>query len=95
MEELLMFLARGLVKNKDSVKVKIDTPLLDGTVNYKVCVESQDIGRLIGRKGRIIQAIRQVVRASDMKKGTKSLVQVEENDDGKAEDQDEGKNYTE
>jgi predicted RNA-binding protein YlqC (UPF0109 family) len=83
MEELLMFLARGLVKNKDSVKVKIDKPLPDGTVNYKICVDDQDTGRLIGKKGRIAKAIRQVVRASDIIKGTKSLVQVGENGDNK------------
>ncbi len=83
MEELLMFLARGLVMNKDCVKVKIEKPLSDGTVNYKICVDYQDVGRLIGKKGRIAQAIRRIVRASDIRRGTKSLVQIGENGDNK------------
>lgn len=83
MEELLMFLARGLVLNKDSVKVKIDKPLPDGTINYKICVDDTDVGRLIGKKGRIARALRQIVRASDMKKGTKSLVQIGESDNNR------------
>ena len=84
MEELLMFLARGLVMNKDSVKVKIEKPLSDGTVHYKICVDHQDVGRLIGKKGRIAQAIRRIVRASDIRRGTKSLVQIGEIDDNKS-----------
>ncbi len=83
MEELLMFLARGLVTNKDCVKVKIDKPLDDGTVNYKICVDEADVGRIIGKKGRIAKALRRIVRASDVKKGTKSLVQIGENDNNK------------
>lgn len=83
MEELLMFLARGLVTNKDSVKVKIDDPLPDKTVKYRVCVDAKDVGRIIGKKGRIAKAIRKIVRASDMIKGTRSLVQIEGNDDNK------------
>ena len=81
MEELLMFLARGLVTNKDRVKVKIDKPLPDGTVNYRLCVDEADVGRVIGKKGRIAKAIRKIVRASDMRKGTKSLVQIGGYDD--------------
>ena len=83
MEELLMFLARGLVINKDAVRVRIEKPLPDGTVNYKICVDDKDIGRIIGKKGKIARAIRQIVRASDMRKGTKSLVQIEESDNQK------------
>ena len=53
MEELLISLAKGLVEDKDSVKVTVDEPAEDGTIVYHLSVAPGDMGRVIGKQGRI------------------------------------------
>jgi len=61
-EELLRFLVTSLVDAPDAVKI---TRREDGTLTvFEVELEADDIGKVIGRKGRIIKAIRTVVRAA-------------------------------
>ena len=50
MEELLVALARGLVEDKDSVKVTVDPPAEDGTIVYHLSVAPADMGRVIGKQ---------------------------------------------
>ena len=60
--ELLRFLVTSLVDAPDAVKI---TQRQDGTLTvYEVELEPDDVGKVIGRKGRIIKAIRTVVRAA-------------------------------
>ena len=75
MEELLVALARGLVEDKDSVKVTVDPPAEDGTIVYHLSVAPADMGRVIGKQGRIAKAIRAVVKAAAL--GEKKQVDVE------------------
>ena len=64
MQELLLTVARGLVEDKDAVKVTVDPPREDGTVVYHLSVAEGDMGRVIGKQGRIAKAIRVVMRAA-------------------------------
>ena len=77
MEQLIMVIAKGLVEQKDAVSVSADPPLEDGTVVYNLHVYQEDIGRVIGKKGRIAKAIRTVVRAAANKAGTKASVEID------------------
>ena len=58
MQELLLAVARGLVEDKDAVKVTVDEPREDGTIVYHLSVAEGDMGRVIGKQGRIAKAIR-------------------------------------
>ena len=53
MQELLLAVARGLVEDKDAVKVTVDEPREDGTIVYHLSVAEGDMGRVIGKQGRI------------------------------------------
>ena len=58
MQELLLAVARGLVEDKEAVKVTVDEPREDGTIVYHLSVAEGDMGRVIGKQGRIAKAIR-------------------------------------
>ena len=76
MEELIAAIARGLVEDKESVTVKADAPAEDGTITYHLHVAEDDMGRVIGKQGRIAKAIRTVVRAAT-KKEMKVVVEID------------------
>lgn len=77
MQELLVAVARGLVENKDAVAVTVDDPREDGTVVYHLHVAEDDMGRVIGKQGRIAKAIRIVVRAAAVRQGEKAVVEID------------------
>lgn len=77
MEKLITIIAKGLVDDKDSVTVTADAPTEDGTVVYHLHVGSEDMGRVIGKQGRIAKAIRTVVRAASGRKGEKAVVEID------------------
>lgn len=53
MQELLIAVARGLVEDKDAVQVTVDPAREDGTVVYHLTVAEGDMGRVIGKQGRL------------------------------------------
>ncbi|MEG2174460.1 MAG: KH domain-containing protein [Oscillospiraceae bacterium] len=77
MQDLIAIIARGLVDNRDAVTVSADSPLEDGTVVYHLHVAPDDMGRVIGKQGRIAKAIRTVVRAAATKTGNKAAVEID------------------
>ena len=62
MEELVEYLARGIVDNPDEVTVT--RAERDGVTVLELRVAEEDVGKVIGRQGRIARALRTVVRAS-------------------------------
>ena len=77
MEELLSALAKGLVEDKDSVKVTVDAPNEEGVTVYHLNVAPSDMGRVIGKQGRIAKAIRTVMRASASMRDEKVMVEID------------------
>ena len=73
MKELLETVAKGLVETPDAVEVTVDEPNEEGIVVYHLHVAAEDMGRVIGKQGRIAKAIRSVVKAAS----TKEHVDVE------------------
>ena len=67
MEELLVAVAKGLVDDKDAVRVTVDEPNEEGMVVYHLSVAEGDMGRVIGKQGRIAKAIRVVMRAAGVR----------------------------
>jgi len=61
--DLLEYLARGLVDEPDAVRVE-RVEREDGMVVLRLHVAPDDVGKVIGRQGRIARALRQVIRAS-------------------------------
>ena len=77
MEELLAVIARGLVENKDAVVVTVGEPDEEGTVTYHLHVAPEDMGRVIGRQGKIARAIRALMRTAANRNGEKVAVTIE------------------
>lgn len=77
MQELLLAVARGLVDDKEAVNVTVDAPREDGTVVYHLNVAEGDMGRVIGKQGRIAKAIRIVMRAAAVRQGEKVVVEID------------------
>ncbi len=77
MKELLTFIAQGLVEDKDAVKVTVDEPNEEGVIVYHLSVGEQDMGRVIGKQGRIAKAIRTVMRAAAVRNKEKILVEID------------------
>ena len=77
MEKLLITIAAGLVENKDAVTVDRDEPNEEGIVVYHLHVAPDDMGRVIGKQGRIAKALRTIMRAGAAKKDLKVSVTIE------------------
>ena len=76
MQELIITIVKGLVDDKDAVSVTVDEPKEDGTVVYHLHVAPDDMGRVIGKQGKIAKAIRSVVKAASSKEDKKVLVEI-------------------
>ncbi len=78
MKELLLTIARGLVDEPDAVTVTQDEPAEDGTVVFHLRVAPDDMGRVIGKQGRIAKAMRTVMRAAATRQDAKVAVEIDE-----------------
>lgn len=74
MKELVETLVKALVKNPDAVSV---TVVEKGSLEiYQVHVATEDMGKVIGRKGRIANAIRTVVKAGALRENRRVAVDI-------------------
>ena len=76
MKDLLAVIAKGLVDDPDSVSVEADAPNEEGTVVYHIHVAENDMGRIIGKQGRIAKALRTVVKAAAIRENKKVTVEI-------------------
>ncbi len=74
MKELVEYLARALVSDPEAVTVEEEAH--DAVVEYTIQVGPEDIGKVIGRQGRMIQAIRVLVKAANTKAGRRTHVEI-------------------
>ena len=75
MKELVEVIARALVENPDEVVV-IET-VRDGETVIELKVAPADMGKVIGKQGRIAKAIRSVVKAAASKEDKKIIVDIQ------------------
>lgn len=78
MLELVKYIAQSLVDNPDEVKVNE----VEGekSIVLELSVAQEDMGKVIGKQGRIAKAIRSVVKASSTKSRKKYVVEIIEHD---------------
>lgn len=74
MAELLAYLARELVDDPEAVRVEEQER--DDTLVLVLHVAADDLGKVIGRQGRIARALRVLVRASAAREGRRVLVEI-------------------
>ena len=76
MQELLKSIAQGLVEHPDEVEVTSETSA-NGTHVYHLHVAEDDMGRVIGKQGRIAKAIRVVMRSAATRNNEKVSVEID------------------
>ena len=75
MRELVAELARRLVDEPDAVRVEeIEEP--DGTLVLELYVAEGDVGKVIGRQGRLARALRTIVRAGGVEAGRRIQLEI-------------------
>ncbi len=77
MKELLVSIVKGLVENPSAITVTVDEKNEEGIIVYHLHVDENDMGRVIGRQGRIAKAIRTVMRAAAARNDEKIQVEIE------------------
>ena len=83
MKEFVEYLVRRLVKYPDEVSVDVRPDGEDGETIYVKVAES-DVGKVIGRQGKIIMSMRTLVKAAATKQGKKYSVEIADGKSGKA-----------
>jgi predicted RNA-binding protein YlqC (UPF0109 family) len=73
--ELLEFLARGLVEKPDEVEVT-EVEEIEGEIILELEVAQDDLGRVIGRGGRVANALRSVIKASATREEKRAIVEI-------------------
>ncbi len=74
MEELLAFLAKSLVDHPEDVSVtKVDG---ENSVVYELRVNDSDMGKVIGKQGRIAKSIRTIIKSASSKEDKRVIVDI-------------------
>ena len=74
MEELLKFIVENLVDDKDSVKITSREE--DRAIVYEISVNPEETGMIIGKNGKVAQAIRSILHSASHKGQKKCIVKI-------------------
>jgi len=74
MQELVEYIAKSLASKPDEVRVSSEVS--DDQVILKLEVSPEDKGKIIGRQGRVAQAIRTLIRVAAIKDGTRVVLEI-------------------
>ena len=74
MDELVLFIAKSLVDQPDAVKVEMHED--DDAFVIELSVDPSDVGKVIGKQGRIAKAIRTIVKAASVDAEKKYVVDI-------------------
>ena len=75
MEDIVKYIVTSLVSNPDDVKITSENES-DKVVIIKVQVNPDDVGKIIGKSGRIANAIRTIVKSASSKSGKRFIVKI-------------------
>ncbi|MDY2986146.1 MAG: KH domain-containing protein [Peptoniphilus sp.] len=76
MVELVEYIAKSLVDNPDSIK--LESKETDEQIDISLYVLQSDMGKVIGRQGKIAKAIRGVLKAVSLKENKRVNLEIEE-----------------
>lgn len=74
MKELVEYMVKSLVENPDQVEVRE----IDGarSVIFEVRVAKEDMGRVIGKEGRVANAMRALLRVAAIRQGKRAILEI-------------------
>jgi uncharacterized protein len=85
MQDILEFVLKNITTVPEDVKIEVEE--IEGTSNYIVTVNPADVGRIIGKEGKVIKAIRTIMRVIAIQRGVHIRISVvSENGQGPSEE---------
>lgn len=75
-KDLIIVIAHGLVLKSENVFVEVDENAGDGLVVLRLNVDHDDMGRVIGRHGKIAKSIRQLVKSVAIREKIKIALEI-------------------
>lgn len=79
MKDTLQLIVSSIVDNKDDVK--IDEEQSEGIINLIINVNKDDIGKIIGKEGKVIRSIRNIMKIKAMKQDTRINISIADGQD--------------
>lgn len=89
MKQLIEYIVSNIVNHPESVIITEEKTEDGEATKYLIKVDPEDVGRVIGKEGKVIKSIRQIVRIAAIQKGTRAIVDLLEDGTNKAEPQEE------
>lgn len=78
MKDFIYFLVTSIIDNPEAAKITEDETANEGTV-ITISVPKSEMGKVIGKEGKVINAIRQLAKIIAIKKGIRINIRLEEN----------------
>jgi len=79
LEDLVKYIVENLVENKEAIEIKTVDESEKVTV-ITILVDKEDVGRIIGRDGKIASSIRTIVKSASAKLGKRFIIKIGERD---------------
>lgn len=97
MKQLIEYIVSNIVNHPESVIITEEKTDDGEATKYLIKVDAEDVGRVIGKQGKVIKSIRQIVRIAAIQKGTRAIVDLLEDGESNipAEKEDEVENLSE
>jgi predicted RNA-binding protein YlqC (UPF0109 family) len=76
MKQLIEYIVSNIVNHPESVVITETATEDKDTAKYLIQVDPEDVGRVIGKQGKVIKSIRQIVRIAAIQKGTRAIVDL-------------------
>lgn len=77
MKDILTYIISSIVEKPEAVEVKEEDQ--DGVLNFIITVDKNDMGRVIGKQGKVIKSIRNVMKIPAIKHSKKIYISLSEN----------------
>lgn len=76
MKQLIEYIVSNIVNHPESVVITEEQTEDKEATKYLIKVDPEDVGRVIGKEGKVIKSIRQIVRIAAIQKGTRAIVDL-------------------
>ncbi len=76
MKQLIEYIVSNIVNHPESVIITEEKTEDGEATKYLIKVDPEDVGRVIGKEGKVIKSIRQIVRIAAIQKGTRAIVDL-------------------
>ena len=76
MKQLIEYIVSNIVNHPESVVITEEKTEDGEATKYLIKVDPEDVGRVIGKQGKVIKSIRQIVRIAAIQKGTRAIVDL-------------------